>query len=150
MRTLALVPVLALSSSALAFGPGHEQLTPEQREARFDKAMDHIDATDDQRSALRVLFEDTLPELKSLHDEGRELREDMQTVFLEPTVDRGEVEVLRVDAVDLFDRATSTMMDLMVDAANVLTVDQRELLHELREERRARFMERLKQLRAAE
>jgi len=150
-RTMILLaPAVALSTPALAFGPGFggpdHEVDPEVREARFQQTMDEIGATEDQRSSLRVLFEDTLPTLKSLHDEGRALREEMQEVFLySETVDRGEVEVLRVDAVDLFDRASATMMDLMVDAANVLSMDQRQALHELREERRHRFHQRLKQ-----
>jgi len=152
MRRIALAPVLVLATSApaLAFGPdGDELLTPEQRAERFENAMDHIDATDDQRSKIRVLIEDTLPQLKSLHEEGHALREDFHEVFLQPTVDRDEVELLRTDAVDLFDRATSTMMDLMVDAANVLTVEQREALHELKQARREKLRERLRQWHAS-
>jgi Spy/CpxP family protein refolding chaperone len=145
MHRIVLVPALALSVPAFAFGPGpHHEPSPEEREARLNHALDEIDATDEQRSAIRVFLEDTAPKLRELHEEGRLLREEFQTVFLtSEVVDRGEVEVLRLDAVDLFDRMTSTGLDLMVDVANVLTVDQRQTLHELKEARHERFRDRV-------
>lgn len=148
-RTLMLTPLFALAAPALAFGPGpgHEP-TPEEREAHLEKAFEAVDATPEQRSAIRVFIEDTAPELKGLHEEGRQLREELHEVFLySETVDRSEVELLRVDAVDLFDRATSTMMDLVVDVSNVLTMDQRQTLHELKQERHQRIADRIEAFR---
>ncbi len=134
MRILTLVPLTLLATPALAFGPPGDI----DREERFEKAMTEIDATDAQRTTIRSFVDETLPALRSFHDEAHTLRGEMRALFLEPTVDRAAVEYLRVDAVDLVDRATTTVLDLVVDAANVLSVDQRATLQELRERHRPR------------
>lgn len=152
-RTLLVVPALALATPALAFGPGFGpgpdgHHSPEERAERLDKALGEVGATEEQKSTIRTFFEETAPTLKALHDEGRQLREEMQEVFLNsPVIDRAEVELLRVDAVDLFDRASSTMLDLFVDVANVLTVEQRTQLHELKEAHHGRMHDRMERFR---
>jgi Spy/CpxP family protein refolding chaperone len=123
--------MLLLSAPSYAFGPG-KNLTPPQRKAVIQKKLDAIGATPDQRSAIRGFVEDTLPTLRSIKDQRHELRKEMRDLFLAPTVDRSAVEAVRQDAVDLFDLATETVLDLMVDAANVLTVEQRLMLDEIR------------------
>lgn len=153
-RTLLVVPALALATPALAFGPGfgpgpEGRHSPEERAERLEHALDEVGATDDQKSTIRTFFEETAPTMKALHDEGRQLREEMQEVFLNsPVIDRAEVELLRVDAVDLFDRASATMLDLFVDVANVLTVDQRQQLHDLKEAHHDRMHDRIERFRS--
>ena len=124
---LLVAPMLLLSAPSYAFGPGKNP-SPAPRKAAIQKKLDAIGATPEQRAAIRGFVEDTLPTLRSIKAERRALSEEMRALLLEPTVDRAAVEAVRSDAVDLFDRATDTVLDLMVDAANVLTVEQRAML----------------------
>lgn len=149
MKRIILPLALLVSAPAFAFGPPPGDHDPGER---LEKAMDEVDATPEQRSTIRTILEDTLPTLKGLHEEGRELREQMQDAFRGEVVDRGEVEIIRLDAIDLADRISSTALDMMVEAANVLTQDQRITLIEKREAmhgKRREMAERFEAWRAA-
>jgi Spy/CpxP family protein refolding chaperone len=138
----------ALSAPAFAFdGP-----PPHDPGERLDKAFEITDATEDQQLTIRSLFDETLPELKQLHEEGHDLRERMQDAFRAPTIDRNEVEGIRLDGLDLADRLSATVLDLMVEAGNVLTQDQRVTLIEQREamhEKHRAMVERFREARDA-
>ncbi len=145
-RILPLLTVsFALTAPAFAFGgpPHHDPVE------RLDKAFEITDATQDQQLTIRGLVEETLPELKGLHEEGRDLRERMKDAFRAETVDRDEVEMVRLDGLDLADRVSSTVLDLMVEAGNVFTQDQRLTLMEHREAMHEKHREMLERFHAA-
>lgn len=135
-----MIASVALSAPAFAFdGPDHD---PGER---LEKAFEVTDATDEQRLTLRGLFEDTLPEIQAFHEEGRDLRERMHDAFRAEVVDRAVVEDIRLDGLDLADRATATVLDLMVEAGNVFTQGQRITLmdhHEAMREKRHEVFQR--------
>jgi Spy/CpxP family protein refolding chaperone len=144
-----MIATVALSAPAFAFGPPPPDADPE---ARLEKGLDVVDATDDQRSTIRSLFEETLPTLKGLHEEGRALHERMQDAFSAEVIDRAEVEGVRLDGLDLADRISATVLDLMVEAGNVLTQDQRLTLiehHEAMREKRHEMVQHFRELRGA-
>lgn len=138
----------ALSAPAFAFDG------PDDREPgeRLEKAFEVTDATEEQRLTIRGLFEDTLPELRSFHEEGRDLRERMHDAFRAEVVDRAEVEDIRLDGLDLADRVSATVLDLMVVAGNVFTQDQRITLmehHEAMRDKRHQMVQHFRDLRSS-
>ena len=82
--------LLALSVSASAHSPAR---TPEEALDRAEAALDAVDATDDQRSTVRVILEDTLPTLFAFHEEAHEIHERIHALFMEPKIDRDVLEV---------------------------------------------------------
>ena len=137
MRFLWAVPVtLILSSPALA--------TPQER---LDEALGAVQATTEQRDSVEAILDVAVPEMKALHEEGRTLREEMTALFHADRIDRVAVDDVRVDIVDLFDRASAAAFGHLADLSEVFSAEQREELRRLREARRAEWRERWTHLR---
>ena len=66
----------------------------------------------------------------------RRLREEAQTLFAQPTIDANAVEALRQKMLARQDAASKLMTQAMVDAARVLTPDQRKQMVEQMQQRR--------------
>lgn len=113
---------------------------PNEVEARVDKALDAVDATGEQRATVYRLVDEIVPQAKAFRDEARALREDIRALFTEPEIDREALEVLRVEAVGLFDRATAFAFDNLADLAEVFSVEQRQKLRELHEAHRREML----------
>ena len=142
---LAVVPVtLAVGIGAatyavagpFGFGPA---ASPEQRkemmERRLDRALGLVKATDSQRTAVKAIFARTFAELAPIHQEKRRLHDDFVAAFAADPVDRAAVEKLRTQTTALVDRGSQVLSKALLDAAGVLTPDQRKTLidrlHEL-------------------
>ena len=106
---------------------------------RTEAALDAVDATEAQRSEVHRLVQDLIPQLQALRGEGRELREEVHAILVTPEIDRGALEDLRVDAVDLFDRGTKLMFGHVADVAELFTPAQRQTLLDLHRKMRERF-----------
>ena len=145
-RTLLIAPLaLTLATPALAGPLGHHRgpVDPDKVMARADKALDHVDATDEQRATVKALLEDAIPQMQTYRSEAGVLREEIRAVFHEDEIDRVALEDARTDLVGLFDRASATMFDLFADLAEVFSEEQRDELQALREKRKAAWRARL-------
>ena len=135
-RFLLTVPtVLMLSTPALA-GP----------EERVTEALDAVEATPEQRDSVQAILDVAVPEMKAFHEEGRLLRDEIHELFHAEQIDRVALEDVRLDVVDLFDRATAAAFGHLADLSEVFSLEQREELRQLREERRRQWRERWTQL----
>jgi Spy/CpxP family protein refolding chaperone len=145
-KKIALIGLFAaLPLAAVAHGPMGGPRAASAEEARehagrmADRALDRVDATDAQRARIDAILDENVPQMFEIHEDGAALREDGRALFAAKTVDGAKVEALRVQAVALFDEGSKVMAGMMVDIANVLTVEQRqdlaEDLAELRERR---------------
>jgi Spy/CpxP family protein refolding chaperone len=101
---------------------------------RISETLDRIDATPDQRSAIRERVESARATLQGFRTEAQELREQIHAALFGETVDRAALEEDRLELVDLFDRATATAFDLFADVSEVLTPEQRAELHRIRDQ----------------
>lgn len=125
----------------LAFAPAAFAASPE--EGRVQEALDAVDATPEQREDVRAILDRAIPEMKAFREEGQALREDLRQIFhTSEQIDRAALEEVRVDLVDLFDRATATAFGHLADLSEVFTVEQRQELHQLREQRRQAWRDR--------
>jgi periplasmic protein CpxP/Spy len=113
------------------FGPG---ASPEQHKAfmerRLDRALTLVKATDSQRTAIKSIFERAFAEMRPIHQDHRRLHDDLLAAFAADPVDRATVEKLRTQATALVDRGSQVLSKALLDAAGVLTPEQRKTLIE--------------------
>ena len=112
-----------------AFGAGD---SPEQHKAfmerRLEKALDAVNATDSQRTAIQAIFERMFAEMRPVHQQHRQLHDKITSAFAAPNLDRVAIEQLRVQVTTLVDQASQIFSKALLDAAQVLTAEQRQTL----------------------
>jgi len=94
-------------------------------EHRLTKALDSVDATDEQKQKIKVIFEKARDSMEGMRGEPGQMRDQMKAIFEKPTIDRDAVEAMRKARVQKMDDASKIMTTAMLDAADVLTPDQR-------------------------
>ena len=124
------VLVLTAQSSSLAAEPP----APLAAE-RIGRALDEIDATPAQREAIGGVFRESGHALAELRDEAIALRDRARSLAATDAIDREAAEELRLDAVDLFDRASAAAVALWIEIHDQLSAEQRAALHAHRQQR---------------
>ena len=121
------------------FGNGD---SPEQHKAfmarRLEKMLDVVAANDSQRTAIKAIAERALAEMQPIHEQHQHLRKAMVTAFTSDTVDPAAVERLRLQATALMDRGSQVFSRALLDAAQALTPDQRQILAKFIQEHHGR------------
>ena len=139
---------LAWHGHAHAFGPGHdrqgdwEQIDAETMGKRIEAMtafrLADIDATPEQKSRIAAIMKGAANDLASLREQGLELRRRSAELLAAPTVDRAQLEALRMQQMQLRDTVSRRMLQARADAAEVLTPEQRAKLAERRMRRQER------------
>jgi chemotaxis regulatin CheY-phosphate phosphatase CheZ len=126
----ALIPLGALSCSHRWHG--HRDLSVAELQERLadgtDDVMDFVDASDDQTRRVKDVVSAAATDLAALREEHKTLRSEFQQLLAAPDVNRDELEGLRVNALDLADRASARLLTAVADVADILTVAQRRKL----------------------
>ncbi|TSE34280.1 Spy/CpxP family protein refolding chaperone [Tepidimonas charontis] len=95
-----------------------------------DRMVEHLgrglDLQPSQREQLRALAEATRSELQRLREQARALRQERHQLLAAPTLDEAALEALRQRELTLHDALTARMNRFMIDAAKVLTPEQRQ------------------------
>jgi Spy/CpxP family protein refolding chaperone len=107
----------------------------------LERMLDGVNATAEQRTQIKAIFERAVADLKAQRDAGKSTRDQFMTLFTQPTVDANAVESLRAQTMQQHDQASRRMVQAMVEASRVLTPEQRKQLAERMQQRRA-MMER--------
>ena len=107
----------------------------------LDRVLDSINASTDQRTQIKAIASAAHNDLKTLHEQGRSLREQSATIFTQPNVDARAAETLRQQMLAQHDQASKRTMQAMLDISRVLTPEQRQAVAKKMAERRA-MMER--------
>lgn len=97
--------------------------------------MDEIDATPEQEKKLFAIFDGVRGEMRDTMIDFRSTRGEVIDILGAATIDRDAVEKLRAERVAAMDAASKTMTAALVEAAEVLTPEQRTKLAALIEER---------------
>jgi protein CpxP len=143
---------LAWHGHADAFGPGHgfghrhggwEQMDPEAMSRRIDAMIAYrladVEATAEQKSRIASIMKGAANDLSPLRGQSRELRRRSMELLAAPTIDRSQLETLRVQQQQLHETISRRMLQAMTDAAEVLTPEQRaKLAEQLQQRRRGR------------
>src|SRR5690606_37348002 len=96
----------------------------------FDRMMDAIDATAEQKEQLRTIMRNTRNEIEPLMDRMRDSRGAVVDILGAETIDRAAAEKLRTDRLADIDAASQKLTAAVLDAASVLTPEQRKELRE--------------------
>lgn len=117
-----------------AFGFGAGPMDPAVAGKRIDGMVQwmlaDIDATDDQRTRIATVLKAAANDLAPLRKQHMEARSKTMQLLAAPTIDRAQIEAVRVQQLQLADTATRRMTQAMTDAAEVLNGDQRAKLIE--------------------
>ncbi|MBO6719388.1 MAG: Spy/CpxP family protein refolding chaperone [Rhizobiaceae bacterium] len=104
------------------------------------RALDAIDATDEQADQIYDIMDTARDSVRPLMREFRDTRDDLTEILSADTIDRQALETLRAERVAAIDTASKTMTEALLNAADVLTPEQRAELVKLFEEHGRRGM----------
>ena len=102
------------------------------------KALAAVDATTEQEDRIWTIIDDTRAELRPMMREFRDTRESVVELMSAQTIDRAAAETLRAERIAAIDEASKKMTAAMLDAAEVLTPEQRAELAKHFDERKGR------------
>jgi len=101
-----------------------------------ERALQLAKATPEQRQQIRQIMQAARTDIRALHESARADREQMRQQFIQPKIDAAAVEALRQKMSSMHDKVSLRRTKAMVDAANVLTPEQRQQLGEMAKKRR--------------
>ncbi|MCX7663419.1 MAG: Spy/CpxP family protein refolding chaperone [Tepidimonas fonticaldi] len=100
--------------------------------ARLDRWLDrmaqHLQLQPAQRDDIRRIAQAAAQDLRPLRDEARALHDERRRLWAQPTLDEAAIEALRQRALALHERLSARMQQAMLEAARVLTPEQRQRL----------------------
>lgn len=118
----------------------HGPMDPESMGRRIDAlvawALADIDVTPEQRARIAAIAKAAANDLAPLRERHRDARRKSLKLLAAPTIDRAQLEALRVEQMQCGDTATRRMLQALLDAADVLDPGQRALLMQKWRQRR--------------
>jgi Spy/CpxP family protein refolding chaperone len=123
-------------------GPGFMRgpLSPAEIEDRVDRGIRHaaieLDATPDQQEKLRAIAKGAVKDLLPMREKAMAARGKVAELLTQAKIDRAAIEAFRAEQIGLADAASKRFAQAVVDAAEVLTPEQRLKAQELMQWRR--------------
>ena len=112
------------------FGP----LDPARIDEHLDRMLKHlyveIDATPEQQQRLAPIVKQAAQDLLPLREKMHDGRRRAVGILTAPTVDRGALENLRAEKLQLAETGSRRLTQALADMADVLTPDQRKTIAE--------------------
>jgi Spy/CpxP family protein refolding chaperone len=105
------------------------------------RMLDLVKATPEQRAQIQKIMDGARTDMQAQREAGKGLRGEFMAAMAQPNIDAGAVEQIRQKMLAQHDQASKRRMLAMVDAARVLTPEQRKQLSE-RMAQRGDMMER--------
>jgi len=148
MRLFAAALLLTLSGAFVAVAQAQTTGTPPAPEMHgfahggagggrmLERMLDSVNASADQRSRIHEIMKSAMTDLQAQRQASRGLREQLATLFAQPTVDARAVEGVRQQMLQQHDQSSRRWMQAMLDASVVLTPEQRVQLAERMKQRR--------------
>ena len=100
------------------------------------RMLDAVKATPEQRTQIQKIMEGARTDLQAQREAGKPLRDQLMQAMTQPNIDANAVEQVRQKMLAQHDQASKRRMQAMVDAARVLTPEQRKQLAERMSQRR--------------
>ena len=119
-------------------GRWHGDRDPERmrKHAEFavEFALREVDATPEQVARVKAIVAGAIAELDQVRDQHAANRDSLIAALSQPEISRDAVQAIRAQELALADTASAQLVDALVDAAAVLTPEQRaELIEPARE-----------------
>ena len=99
--------------------------------------LDAVNATPEQRAQVKQILQAAKADMAAERSAGRQLREQGQALFAQPTVDARAAETLRQQMMAQHDQASKRRLQVMLEVSRVLTPEQRKTLSDRMTQRRA-------------
>jgi Spy/CpxP family protein refolding chaperone len=96
----------------------------------LDRALDRLDATDEQSTAIRAIVIATIDDLHQARGEFRSGQEDFKEILMADSIDRQALEKFRQVHLARADEMSRTLADNLATVLELLTPEQREQLQE--------------------
>lgn len=109
------------------FGGGH-----------MEHMLDVVNATDAQRSQIDAIFKAARQDLAGQRETGMKLHEQMAALYAAPNIDAAAIEAVRQQLSAQHEAASKRMSQASIDAARVLTPEQRAKLADVMKKRHER------------
>lgn len=87
--------------------------------------LEHAKATPEQRTQIEAVMQKAREDLRAQHEGGRATHQQLMQALAQPTLDTRAIESLRQQALAQHDKASQRMTQALVDAAKLLTPEQR-------------------------
>ena len=100
------------------------------------RMLDAVKATPEQRAQIQKIMEGARADMQAQREAGKALRGQLMQAMAQPNIDANAVEQLRQKMLAQHDQVSKRRMQAMVDAARVLTPEQRKQLSERMSQRR--------------
>ncbi len=149
LRVLAAASLLALGAAvALPAAAEREHAGPRAAHAMAEfhggfgglpmseRALDRVGASAEQKAQIREIMKAARADMKTQREAGRTLQNQARDLFVQPTVDARQAEVLRQQMLAQRDQSSQRWMQALLDVSRVLTVEQRQSLAQQLEQRR--------------
>lgn len=94
----------------------------------FERMLDRVQATPEQRAQIRKIMESARADLRAGGEASRAQRGKMAELLAQPQIDAAAVEAARQQQVARHDAASKRVTQAMVEAGRVLTPEQRQKL----------------------
>lgn len=105
-------------------------------EPMHERLLDRVGASAEQKTKIREIYRAAHADMAKTHEAQRELHRQMATLMSAPQVDAAAAEALRQKLSAGHDAASKRMLQARLDAAAVLTPEQRQKLSEHMAQRR--------------
>jgi Spy/CpxP family protein refolding chaperone len=105
----------------------------------MDHLLDMVNATDAQRSQIDAIFKAARQDLSAQHDAGKKLHEQMLALYTATNIDAAAIEALRVQMSAQHETVSKRLSQASIDAARVLTPEQRAKIADIIKKRQARM-----------
>ncbi|MEO7245895.1 MAG: periplasmic heavy metal sensor [Rubrivivax sp.] len=107
-----------------------------------ERMLDAVEATPEQRTQIQQITQAARTDMQAQREASQGLREQLRSLFTQPTVDANAVEALRQQMLAQHDQASQRMTQVMLEVSRVLTPAQREKIAERMQQHSARWQER--------
>lgn len=128
----------AMPGGGMGHGMGHGMMG---HGPMAERALDGVNATAEQKARIQAIFKAARDDRAKQRDAHKALRDQAAALFAQPTLDARAAEALRQQMLAQHDAGSKRMMQAMLDAAAVLTPEQRKQLADRMAQRRG-LMER--------
>ncbi|MCE4557648.1 Spy/CpxP family protein refolding chaperone [Roseateles cellulosilyticus] len=131
---LALGSVAAQAQPGPGPGPGHHGGPPDAGffgGGHLQHMLDVVNATDAQRSQIDTIFKAARQDLAGQREAGMKLHEQMAALYTATNIDAAAIESLRQQMSAQHEAASKRMSQASIDAARVLTPEQRAKIAEV-------------------